>query len=44
LFQHEAKEYTCKVVETVDETKTLIETGFEYVCEINHAKLFKRRK
>jgi len=44
LFQQEAEEYVCKVAETVDEAKPLIEAGFEYVCEVDHAKLFKRRK
>ena len=44
LFQREAEEYVCKVAETVDEAKALIENGFEYVCELNNIKLFKRRK
>jgi hypothetical protein len=34
----------CKTAETVKEAKELIEAGFEYVCEIDGLKLFKKRK
>lgn len=37
-------EYVCKVAKTVEEAKTLIENGFEYVCEMGDIKLFKKRK
>jgi len=34
----------CKTAETVDEAAKLMEAGFEYVCEINGVKLFRKRK
>ncbi|MGD8566328.1 MAG: hypothetical protein PVF96_08280 [Candidatus Bathyarchaeota archaeon] len=44
MFQKENEEFTCKVATTVDRAKTLIETGFTYVCELNEAKLLRKRK
>jgi len=37
-------EFICKVAKTVREAKDLIEAGFEYVCEVEGAKLFRKRK
>jgi len=37
-------EYICKVAKTVEQAAELIETGFEYVCEIDGVKLFRKRK
>jgi integrase len=37
-------EYVCKVARTVDETKVLIEEGFDHVTDIDGMKLFKKRK
>jgi len=37
-------DYICKVASTNDEIKALIEAGFEYVCEHNGAKFFRKRK
>ncbi len=37
-------EYTCKIAKTVEEAKTLVEAGFEYVCEIDGVKLFRKPK
>lgn len=37
-------EYTCKVAETVNEATQLIESGFDYVTDIEGLKLFKKRK
>jgi len=42
-FQSE-DEYTCKVATNTKEDKELIETGFEYVTEIDGQKLFRKRK
>jgi integrase len=42
-FQNE-DEYICKAAKTVEEAKQLIEVGFEYVCEVNDVKLFRKRK
>jgi hypothetical protein len=36
--------FVCKVAENVEEAKTLIESGFEYVTEVNGVKLFRKRK
>jgi integrase/DNA-directed RNA polymerase subunit RPC12/RpoP len=37
-------EFICKAARTVEEAKQLIEAGFEYVCEIENVKLFRKRK
>jgi len=43
LFKGET-EYVCRVARTIKEAKTLIEAGFEFVCEIGGAKLFRKPK
>ena len=37
-------EYVCKVANTTEEAKGLIESGFEYVCDMESVKLFRKRK
>lgn len=37
-------EYVCKVAKTLEKAKELIEAGFEYVCEMDGYKLFRKRK
>jgi integrase len=37
-------QFVCKVAKTVKEASELIESGFEYVCAMDDAKLFKKRK
>jgi len=37
-------EYVCRVAKTVEQAAELIEAGFEYVCEIDDVKLFRKRK
>ena len=44
LFQKENDEFTCKVAGNLDAAKTLIEAGFDHVCELNGAQLFRKRK
>jgi hypothetical protein len=44
LVNFGSEEYVCKVAENVEEAKALIESGFEYVTEVNGVKLFKKRK
>jgi len=44
IFKEQNDEFVCKVAKTVDEAKTLIEEGFEYVCEFEDVKLFRKRK
>jgi integrase len=41
---NEHEEYVCKAVKTADEAKELIESGFEYVCDMEQVKLFRKRK
>ena len=42
-FENE-DEYICKVAKTPKEVKKLIELGFEYVCEQDGLKFFRKRK
>jgi hypothetical protein len=44
LVNFGSEEYVCKVAENVEEAKALIESGFEYVTEVNGIKLFRKRK
>ncbi|MEM1582558.1 MAG: tyrosine-type recombinase/integrase [Candidatus Bathyarchaeia archaeon] len=37
-------EFICKVAKTPDEISKLIEDGFEYVCEHDSLKFFRKRK
>jgi len=40
----EDEEYTSKVAKTINEARMLVEAGFEYVCDIEDIKLFRKRK
>lgn len=44
LVNFDSEEFTCKVARNVEEAKGLIEAGFEYVCDFNDVKLFRKRK
>lgn len=44
LVNFESDEYVCKVAKTVDEASQLIESGFDYVTEVDGVKLFRKRK
>jgi hypothetical protein len=37
-------EYHSATAGTIEEAKQLIEAGFEFVCEMQEVKLFKKRK
>jgi len=37
-------EFVCKVAKNVDEAKTLVESGFDYVTDVEGMKLFRKRK
>jgi hypothetical protein len=37
-------DYVCKVARTPNEIHDLIETGFEYVCDQDELKFFRKRK
>jgi hypothetical protein len=35
---------TCKVAETIEEAREFIESGFEFVTDMDAKKLFRKRK
>jgi integrase len=37
-------EFAVKVAKTIDEACLLLESGFEFVCDMDNVKLFKKRK
>jgi len=44
LVNFKEDEFICKTARTVQEAAQLIEAGFEYVCEIDGVRLFRKRK
>jgi site-specific recombinase XerD len=44
LVNFSSEEYTCKVAKSLEEASKLIETGFEYVTEMDGIKMFRKRK
>ena len=44
LLDFRAEEYHSATARTVEEGEKLIEQGFEYVCDFNEIKLFRKRK
>ncbi|MGD8565031.1 MAG: site-specific integrase [Candidatus Bathyarchaeota archaeon] len=44
LIDFEDNEFTCKVAQNIKEAKELIETGFEFVTDMDSQKLFRKRK
>ena len=44
LINFESDDYTCKVAKTLTEATQSIEAGFDYVTEIDIAKLFRKGK
>ena len=44
LVDFHEEEYVTKVAWTLEEACKLIEAGFEYVCEMERAKIFRKRK
>ncbi len=44
IFQNADEEYHVKVAQTLEEACKLLEVGFEYVTDLNGAKLFRKRK
>jgi integrase len=44
LVDFKTDDYTCRVARSINEATQLIEAGFSYVCEMEGAKLFKKRK
>jgi hypothetical protein len=39
-----SEEYVCKIAQTPTEIQALIEDGFEYTCDLNEMKFFRKRK
>jgi len=44
IFKEASDQFTARVAKTVDETCELIEVGFDYVCEVDGVKHFRKRK
>lgn len=44
MLYKESDDYICKVANNVKEAKGLIETGFEYICEYEDKRLFRKLK
>jgi len=38
------EEYISKVAKTINDARLLVEAGFEYICDIEDVKLFRKRK
>ena len=43
LFHEGSDEFTVKVARTPDEVKALLEVGFEYVCQKDELRFFRKR-
>jgi hypothetical protein len=37
-------EFVCKIAKTPNEIQELIENGFEYICDMDGSKFFRKRK
>jgi len=37
-------EFVCKVAKSVDEAEALVESGFDYVTDVDGMRLFRKRK
>ena len=44
LVDFKDEEYVSRAAWTLEEASKLIESGFEYVCDIENARLFRKRK
>ena len=44
LIDFEDDEFACKVAQTIEEAKELIESGFEFVTDMGDKNLFRKRK
>ena len=44
LFQTEDDDFHVAVAKTLDEACKLLEVGFEYICDMHDAKIFRKRK
>ena len=44
LVNFESDEYHSAVAKTIEEARKLIEASFEYVCDVDGVKLFRKRR
>jgi integrase len=44
LMPFREDEFACKVAKTVEEAKALVESGFDYVTDVEGSRLFRKRK
>jgi len=44
LVDFQDDDYSSRVAKTVNECCELVEAGFEYVCDMDNVKIFKKRK
>ncbi|MGD8565227.1 MAG: hypothetical protein PVF96_02645 [Candidatus Bathyarchaeota archaeon] len=44
LLPQKDNDFVVKVARTLDDAKTLLECGFEYITDMDHYKLFRKRK
>jgi hypothetical protein len=44
LVNWESDEFVSKVAKTVEEAEQLVQAGFDYVCDVEGYKLFRKRK
>jgi hypothetical protein len=44
LINFESDKFHSATAKTVQDAQKLVEAGFEYVCEFNDVKIFKKRK
>ena len=44
IFSNQDEQYTAKIAHNITEATQLIETGFDYITEIDGTKLFRKRK
>jgi hypothetical protein len=44
LFKNENEAFVCKMANSIEEMKELIETGFESICEFDGVKAFRKQK
>jgi integrase len=44
LVNNGEEEYYSATAKTVDEAKALVEQGFDYICDVDSVKLFRKRK
>jgi len=44
LFKNDSEEFAVKATEDPQEIKSLLEVGFEYMCEKNSLRFFRKQK